>query len=132
MSQQGVALEDPPVAWIKTGIEFYDSRPNLSTVATPPISTSDWSLIPLSSDTVTIKVERERADGGVKGPSLWVYLVEGTTQTAVREVTWPFSAERLLENLHVGVYVARPTKLEGENDTEELSAQFTDFVLSTV
>jgi uncharacterized protein len=115
------------VAWIKTGVEFHDNQANLSTVATPATSTSDWSLLPLSSNTVTIEIERERKESG-DGPSLWIYLVEDGGRKAVREVTWAFSAERLLERLLIGVYAARPT---AEGGDEELSVQFTDFEVIT-
>lgn len=75
-------------AWVKTGIEFYNGKPNLSTVATPRTSTSDWSLLPLTEDTIRIRVERE-VDGGALSPSLWVYLLkEGGEKLAVREITW--------------------------------------------
>ncbi|PVG02400.1 hypothetical protein CPB86DRAFT_772623 [Serendipita vermifera] len=127
----GLSDEEPPVAWIKTGVEFYDNKANLSTVATPATSTSDWSLIPLSSNTVTIEIEREHKEGGY-GPSLWIYLVADEGRKAVREITWAFSSERLLEKLHIGVYAARPTAEGGDDDEEELSVQFTDFEVTTI
>lgn len=70
-------------------------------MATPATSSSDWSLIPLDNGTVTIEIERE-TKSGVAGSSLWVYLLENGDRKAVREVTWAFSEEKLLENLHIG------------------------------
>lgn len=77
-------------AWLKTGIELYNDRANLSTVATPGSATSDWGLVPLQqgASKVTIRVEREEEDGKF-GPSLWVYMLqEDGEKFAVREVTW--------------------------------------------
>ncbi|KAG8872042.1 hypothetical protein FRB97_008069 [Tulasnella sp. 331] len=111
-------------AWVKTGIEFYNGKPNLSTVATPRTSTSDWSLVPLMEDTVQIRVEREMNGGGLS-PSLWVYLLkEDGTKLAVREITWFFegvTADSPRELL-VGAYVARPTPQL--NDDSELEVKF--------
>ncbi|KAG8761023.1 hypothetical protein FRC14_000132 [Serendipita sp. 396] len=130
---EGKSLEDdePPAAWVKTGIEFYDEQANLSTVATPKTSSSDWSLIPLDSNTVTIEIEREHKLED--GPSLWIYLVTERGRKAVREITWVFSEDRLLEDMLVGVYVARPTALEGQvDDKEQLEAHFTDLWVKTL
>ncbi|KAF8756900.1 hypothetical protein RHS01_04053 [Rhizoctonia solani] len=56
----------------------------------------------------TIEVEPEQG-----GPSLYVYLVEGEKRTLIREVTWVFQ-EKHDQLLGVGVYAARPTKVQGE------------------
>ncbi|KAJ1304340.1 hypothetical protein OPQ81_005497 [Rhizoctonia solani] len=95
-------------SWVKTGIEMFDGKPNVGTVATPLGGYSDWSLVPTGSKNVTIEVASEQG-----GPSLYVYLVEGETKTLVREVTWVFQEKHDLL-LGVGVYAARPVKLEGE------------------
>lgn len=80
---------DGKPAWVKTGIEFYNHQANLSTVATPSKSTSDWSLLPLTDNqSVTVRVEREVSKGELS-PTLWVYLVKEDGNTvAVREITW--------------------------------------------
>lgn len=122
-----IEVGQPPAAWVKTGIEYHDEQSNLSTVATPATSTSDWSLVPLSSETVTVEIERENKSGG--NSSLWVYLVDHGQRRAVREITWVFSEDRLDDVLLVGLYVARPTKLEGD-DKEELIVRFTDFQIN--
>jgi hypothetical protein len=63
-------------------------------------------------------------------PSLWVYLLDHGQRKVVREITWVFPEERLNEELYVGLYVARPTKLrDSEDDTEKLVVQFTNFKL---
>lgn len=88
--QGGIILVFPPngdlgkSAWIKTGIELYNNKANLSTVATPALGTSDWSVMPVEHAMVTLLVERE-AD---HGPSLWVYRVLGDEKIPLREITW--------------------------------------------
>ncbi|TDL26133.1 hypothetical protein BD410DRAFT_784174 [Rickenella mellea] len=109
--------------WLKTGIEFYNNQPNLSTVAAR--EWADWSLLPLSSNSITVEIERENKDGMGKGPSLWIYLVEGNKRTAVREVTWAFEKDD--DDIQVGVYAARPT-VEGDAE-DALEVSFEDFVL---
>ncbi|KAH8927298.1 hypothetical protein BT69DRAFT_1214107, partial [Atractiella rhizophila] len=99
-------------AWIKTGIEVYDSR---QTVATPAggAVTSDWSLVPISTSRVTIEIDR-------KGVALWVYIVgEDGKRSGVREVTWAFGEQDAL--VEVGVYCCRPSEGEG---TDELTVSF--------
>lgn len=79
---------DQKASWVKTGIEIYNGNPNLGTVATPRLSTSDWSLIPLTETSVRVRVERGVV-GGKLEPGLWVYLLKGDGEKlAVREVTW--------------------------------------------
>jgi len=107
--------------WVKTGIEFYNERANLSTVAA--CEWADWSLLPLSSNSVTIEVQREPVDKAAgKGSSLWVYMLDGETRTAVREVTWAFEFEG---EMQVGLYAARPTK--AEDDHGDILVQFERF-----
>ena len=100
--------------WIKTGIEFENDQPNVSTVAKD--TWSDWSLIPLESNEGTVEMK-------VEGGSLWVWLVEGNVKrTPLREVTFwadlPQDAE-----CWVGVYVAKPAP---HGETEELTVEFKD------
>ncbi|KAG8899878.1 hypothetical protein FRB99_006396 [Tulasnella sp. 403] len=112
--------------WLKTGIEFYGNRANLSTVATAARATSDWSLVPLDGGTAkaTVRVEREIHDGQ-PGPSLWVYLIGPDGQkNPVREVTWVFENSAAGGDLQVGAYAARPTKAGNEDDVEELIVHF--------
>ncbi|KAG9009426.1 hypothetical protein FRB94_012083 [Tulasnella sp. JGI-2019a] len=122
------ASEDQKSSWVKTGIEFYNGKPNLSTVATPRASTSDWSLVPLSEHTVRIRVERE-VHAEALSPSLWVYLMkENGERLAVREITWFFEGATTdhPRELLVGAYTARPTKDPNRpGDTEELEVTFT-------
>ncbi|KAG9051365.1 hypothetical protein FS837_008460 [Tulasnella sp. UAMH 9824] len=119
-------------AWLKTGIELYNNRANLSTVATPGSATSDWGLVPLErgATKVTIRVEREEDDGKL-GPSLWVYLVQDDGEKlAVREVTWAFENASGDAALQVGIYACRPTPLgNAGEDKEELIVHFTDYEL---
>ena len=86
--------------WVKSGVEFENEQPNVSTVATP--MWSDWSLLPIPGRSkAAIEIERA-ADG-----ALWVRLIEENgSKTALREVTWwadlPHNAE-----LWVGPYAAK-------------------------
>ncbi|CAE6508967.1 unnamed protein product [Rhizoctonia solani] len=100
--------EEKYESWVKTGIEMFDGKPNVGTVATPLGGYSDWSLVPTGGKNATLEVVPEQG-----GPSLYVYLVEGEAKTLVREVTWVFQDKHDLL-LGVGVYAARPTKADGE------------------
>ncbi|KAK3400322.1 hypothetical protein B0T20DRAFT_350176 [Sordaria brevicollis] len=119
-----------PPKWIKTGIEFYQSQPQLSTVATD--TWADWSVTPLlspSNDTpgedewTTILVEKS---GDEHGKSIWVYrlvLDEETGQeksrTALREICWVYGLEDLEGwELEVVAMAARPER--NVKDGEEL------------
>ncbi len=87
--------------WVKTGVEFENGQPNVSTVATE--RWSDWSLTPLQG-TSRATIVMEVAEVG----SLWVRLLEENGKTTpLREVTWwadlPQDAE-----CWVGVYAAKP------------------------
>ena len=112
--------------WLKTGIEFFNDRPNLSTVSAR--EWADWSLLPLSDKKVTLEIAREEKDAATgAGSSLWVYLVENSdgreVKTAVREVTWAFETEGTLK---VGTYAARPTEGDGP---AELVVKFEGLVI---
>ncbi|CAE7111425.1 unnamed protein product [Rhizoctonia solani] len=95
-------------SWVKTGIEIFDGKPNVGTVSAPAGEYADWSLVPTGGKNATIEVAREQ-----DGPSLYVYLVQGKEKTLIREVTWVFQDKHDLL-LGVGVYAARPTRIEGE------------------
>jgi uncharacterized protein len=94
--------------WVKTGIEYLDGQPNVSTVATD--RWSDWSLRPMpSGDTVGATIEMVNEDDG----SLWVYLIDADKRVPIREVTWWADVNKEVE-CWVGVYAAKPAK-EHEN-----------------
>lgn len=100
--QGGLALivnPDSARQWVKSGVEYENDQPNLSTVATT--KWSDWSLMPLSRTKATF--EMEITDDG----SLWVRLVEDDgKKTALREVTWWADLPKDAP-LWVGPYVAK-------------------------
>lgn len=112
--------------WVKSGIEFVSGRPNLSVVAAR--EWADWSLHPAPSSggaSVTIEVEREAVDAANgTGSSLNVFVVENgrRAELPIREVTWAFEQEGEIE---IGLYAARPTKVEGDNS--ELLVKFENF-----
>ncbi|KAK7676776.1 hypothetical protein QCA50_020244 [Cerrena zonata] len=112
--------------WLKTGIEFYHGKPNLSTVASR--EWSDWSLNKIEGHSITIEVDREKEDleKGF-GSSLFVYrVVDGVRdEVPIREVTWAFEVEG---EMQVGVYAARPIHT-GDNDEEKLDVALTNFVV---
>jgi regulation of enolase protein 1 (concanavalin A-like superfamily) len=100
--------------WLKTGVEFYEGRPYVSTVGCD--TWADWSVFPLSAiqssrtdDTQPIEatVEAKR-----EGAGLWVYAVQGTEKMPLREVAWFFADEEEWE-VSVAAYVAKPAT-EGE------------------
>jgi regulation of enolase protein 1 (concanavalin A-like superfamily) len=94
--------------WVKTGIEYLESRPNVSTVATD--RWSDWSLRPMPGGSdVGMTIEIVSEDDG----SLWVYLVEAEKRIPIREVTWWADVDKEAE-CWIGVYAAKPAK-EPEN-----------------
>ncbi|KAF2830894.1 hypothetical protein CC86DRAFT_402899 [Ophiobolus disseminans] len=118
--------------WIKTGIEFYLGKPYIATVGCD--TWADWSLAPgPEGDVVGATIEAKREED-VLGRSLWVYWIvrdgEGkeVERRPLREVNWAFTGE--MEDgwsVGVGAYVARPTKVEGDESggkERELVAEF--------
>lgn len=107
--------------WVKTGIEYLNGQPRLSTVATD--RWSDWSLQSIPENT-------ESSEGAKTSPgatiemviedgSLWVYLIEGVKRSPMREVTWMADVDKESE-CWVGVYAAKPAK-----ENENLEVNFT-------
>jgi regulation of enolase protein 1 (concanavalin A-like superfamily) len=124
-------------SWLKTGLEYYASKPMMSVVATSASSYSDWSLLPLpspststsTSASTTVEVEREQEKDGSYGSVLRVSLVgAGGSKMPVREVTWAFHGLDESEEMWVGMMAAKPTKGEGD---EELSVRFEGFEIVT-
>lgn len=120
--------------WVKTGIEFVGGEPKVSVVAAR--EWADWSLNTLprpTSKSVTIELVREQIDiANGKGSSLFVYLVEDEEtgrrgEVPIREVTWAFEQEGEIE---VGLYAARPTKLDGDGGESELNVKFEAFSIN--
>ncbi len=134
-------LSFPAPKWIKTGVEFYNGRPMLSTVACD--AWADWSVTPLppspppsnasaaadQKQWTTVAIVRE---GDEKGKSLWVYQVVPSTDGSeggeekipMREICW-VSGDGPEEEWELGVaaMAARPEKTAAE----ELSVEFKDF-----
>ncbi|KAL2133070.1 hypothetical protein VTI74DRAFT_2974 [Chaetomium olivicolor] len=115
--------DDPPQKWIKTGIEFYNSHPRLSTVACD--AWADWSvadLHPSSSSSqhvgggakgketgwTTVLVEKDK-DGN--GTGVWVYRVlENGEKVPLREICWVFGDRPEEWEVEVRAMAARPEK----------------------
>ncbi|KAL9005312.1 MAG: hypothetical protein Q9188_001903 [Gyalolechia gomerana] len=113
--------------WIKTGIEFFDSQSNISTVACD--NWADWSLAPSPSGEATLEMTREVLDDGEKTSTMWVHSVEvsptGERRKALREISWVFEEGNLDDVCEVGLYVAKP--IADETDPEkELEVRFQD------
>ena len=124
----------PPPKWIKTGVEYYNGNPMLSTVACD--NWADWSVTPLlrgagaeagdGREWTTVSIMREQ-DG--KGMSLWVYQMQGGAEGAgevkvpLREICWVFGTETDGWELTVEAMAARPEKAA----QEELSVDFRGF-----
>ncbi|KAL0581080.1 hypothetical protein V5O48_000974 [Marasmius crinis-equi] len=111
--------------WVKTGVEFYMDRPNISTVATQ--SWSDWSVFPTGSGSVTIEVRREMDE---LGSSLWVYQIakgenNAEERTPLREITW-FFAEEEGWSVDVKAMAARPAKEGDVIGEKDLVVEFED------
>ncbi|KAK3318807.1 hypothetical protein B0H66DRAFT_497588 [Apodospora peruviana] len=115
-----------PEKWIKTGIEFYNGVPMLSTVACD--RWADWSVTPLPTLSssgektwTTISIEREK-DG--MGDSLWVYLIQDDdTKIPLREICWVYGDEDPdIWTLEVLAMACRPEK----NTIDNLVAQVKD------
>ena len=108
------ATNAAPDKWLKTGVEFANGVPWLSTVACD--NWADWSVTPLpaaaAAAPVTATVEARR-EIDAHGTSLWVYALELDSEeamvkrTPLREVAWFFAAEEGWE-VGVGAYAARP------------------------
>lgn len=111
---------EPKRCWLKTGIEFFHEKPNVSIVSSR--EWSDWSLNAHHGQNVTIEVEREAIDVA-KGLGSYTVVNGVRSDTPIREVTWAFEEEGEME---VGVYAARPTST-GDGDVQGLEVQFQNF-----
>lgn len=131
----------PPERWIKTGVEFYQNQPQLSTVSTD--RWADWSVskldpLPSGPDGGQVTVEIVRA-GDDHGKSAWVYhLVTGQSGSAsfaqrvpLREICWLFADEAEGAGgadewvLDVAALAARPAK----NASGNLAVRFSEFTV---
>lgn len=111
--------------WVKTGIEFFESKPALSVVGCDRFS--DWSLSPMlgkGGKDATIVAERE-------GSTLWVFVVEDGVKRALREVKWAFMEGREESaEMWAGVCAAKPTPDEG-NEENAIEVSFKGLDLQT-
>lgn len=101
--------------WIKTGIEYVNDEPHLSTVVKD--RWADWSLRPLAETGSGATIEMENAEDG----SLWIYAITSTGQKSpLREVTWWGELEESTE-CWVGPFAAKPAP---GGEKEDLIVQF--------
>jgi len=117
--------ETAPPKWIKTGIEFYNGQPMLSTVAAAPWA--DWSVTPLPVTSVgaqtwtTLSIEKAGDEHGI---SLWVYrILDSGEKVALREICWVYGDKPETWRLEVSVMAARPQKAA----TTSLDVEVKDF-----
>lgn len=123
----------PPPKWIKTGVEFYNSAPRVSTVACD--AWADWSVGDRSPDG-----SQEGADGAKiwttvaiekatdhHGPSLWVYRVTADgKKEPLREICCVYAGgeeETSKWELTVQAFAARPE----QEAKSGLEVEFRDF-----
>ncbi|KAK3353412.1 hypothetical protein B0T25DRAFT_210058 [Lasiosphaeria hispida] len=108
--------------WIKTGIEFYNSKPMLSTVACERYA--DWSVSPLGPQAArwtTISIEKSTDEHGT---SLWVYhVLEDGTKVPLREIAWVFGDNPEGWKVEASALAARPEK----GATGDLVVEVKDF-----
>ncbi|KAH8674761.1 hypothetical protein BGZ60DRAFT_484502 [Tricladium varicosporioides] len=135
--QGGLILVLPPKKsstqkrWVKTGIEVYKEKLQMSVVATD--EWADWSMQPLSPEDdaagkTTVIMERMKNDDGSYGPVLMISMLSGNgEQKIIREVCWAFHDLDESEEMWVGMYTARPTK----DDREGLVVDFTGFTIES-
>lgn len=122
--------------WLKTGIEWYNGKPYISTVSCD--AWSDWSIVPIpeytSAETrprATIEVERLAKDQN----TVWVYWIirdaEGkeTERRPLRELAWMF-ADVEGWSIGIGGYTCRPTTEGGEGLLEAQFEEGIEFELS--
>ncbi|TPX10270.1 uncharacterized protein E0L32_001467 [Thyridium curvatum] len=135
-SSSASAGPSTPPKWVKTGIEYYQDQPRLSTVTCD--AWADWSVALPAAGTagpgqadrpvVTLLARREADE---LGTSLWVYQVvpaaagnqgeEEVLLLPMRECAWAFAYEDDEDwMLTVAAYAARPDK----NTTETLEVAF--------
>ncbi|KAK5717012.1 hypothetical protein LTR17_016154 [Elasticomyces elasticus] len=96
--------------WVKGGIEYFNGAPALGVVGTDRFS--DWSLAPMPSGS-----DRTATFEAVKdGTTLWVYVLVDGKRQALREIKWAFVDVKGDEALKVGVYAAKPTPDEGDEE----------------
>lgn len=107
---RGTDPSAPGQKWIKTGLEFYNGTPQLSTVACDRYA--DWSVTPLAAvgsttDPISLLVERDESELGV---SIWVYyLPPGSGEKVpLREVCWFYAEEGGEWDCEVAAFAARP------------------------
>ncbi len=106
--------------WVKTGVEYLNGQPRVSTVATD--RWSDWSLRPMpAGDDSAVTIEMVSENDG----SLWVYLLEGGMRSPMREVTWWADVDKNAD-CWIGVYAARPAK-----EQEYLWVRFDELLIET-
>lgn len=92
--------------WIKAGIEFFSGAPALGVVGTDRYS--DWSLAE-GAEEATFEAVRE-------GTSLWVSAECKGRRLPLREVKWAFVDVEEGGEMWVGVYAAKPTPEEGDEE----------------
>ena len=123
--------KDGKSKWIKSGIEFYEGEPNVSTVVCD--KWADWSLSPLpggETNGITIGMEREVLDGKATSV-LVVYVVKENERRHVREITWVFEdAEENEMECWIGVSVAKPTR-DVDNEEADLEVRFGGLQIET-
>ncbi|KAF9049466.1 hypothetical protein BDZ89DRAFT_977822 [Hymenopellis radicata] len=116
--------------WLKTGIEFYNDKPFMSTVGCD--NWADWSIVPTAGNETeyTVQARRESDELGV---SLWVYRLildekdNEVERIPLREVPW-FFADEAGWSIAVGPYAARPADAN-VTEGEQLKLKYWDLAV---
>ncbi|TKA74213.1 hypothetical protein B0A55_06297 [Friedmanniomyces simplex] len=112
--------------WIKAGIEFFEGKPALGVVATDRFS--DWSLAPMPGPSPAQQQSAE-FEAVRDGTTLWVYVIVDGERRALREVKWAFVGVEEGAEVRVGVYAAKPTPDEGDEEGRGIEVGFSGLVL---
>lgn len=110
--------------WLKTGVEFYNDRPYISTVGCDGFA--DWSLYPVDGEVAEFTVEAIR-ETDENGKGLRVYWVRDGESVPVREVAWFFADEEGWA-VSVGAMACRPAASDAVGG-ESLEVRFLEFEL---
>ncbi|KAK5710611.1 hypothetical protein LTR17_018786 [Elasticomyces elasticus] len=95
---------------VEGGIEYFRGTPALRVVGMDRFS--DWSLAPMPEGdqrTATFEAVKD-------GTTLWICVIVDGKRQALREIEWAFIDLGEEEVIRVGVYAAKPTLDEGDDE----------------
>lgn len=113
--QVGIAFlwANNPAVWFKAGVEYYEEQLRRSVVAPGFGGWSDWSVSAPVDSNLDIVVEAYRGDEG-RGAEL-VFKVDGVI---IRQIEGFFTPQSENDELHVGIFGARPADVDSPLEVE--------------